>query len=81
MSSLKDDVLAPVRQKLLDENQQLLVKPPQDLETDFVKLGGRAEGIAFTGAGGTKLQFVAAVPAAVVAGIVGYLGGLKAGRS
>ena len=75
MTSQKDDILAPVRQKLLDENQHLLVKPPQDLETNFAKPGSRAERAALTGAAGTKLQFVAAVPAAIVAGIIRYLSG------
>jgi len=79
MNSLKDDILAPVRQKLLDENQHLLVKPPQDLEANFVKSGGSAEKAALTGAAGTKFQFVAAVPAAIVAGIVEYLGDPRAG--
>ncbi len=72
--NLKEDILDPVRQKLLDENQQLFVRPPQNLEANFVKSGGRAKG----GAAGTKLQFVAAVPAAVVVGIIGYLGGPRA---
>ena len=80
MISTKDDILAPVRQKLLDENQHLLVKPPQDLEANFVKPGGRAERAVVTGAAGTRLQFVAAVPAAIVAGIIEYLGGPKAGE-
>ena len=76
MTSLKDDILAPVRQKLLDENQHLLVKPPQDLEANFAKPAGRAGRAGVTDAR-TKLQFVAAVPAAIVAGIVEYLSGLK----
>ena len=80
MISPKDDILAPVRQKLLDENQHLLVKPPQDLEANFVKLGGRTERAALTGAAGTKLQFATAVPAAIVAGIIEYLSGSRAGR-
>ena len=79
MISPKDDILASVRQKLLDENQQLLVKPPQDLQANSVKSGGRAERAALTGAAGTKLQFVAAVPAAIIAGIIEYLCGPKAG--
>lgn len=78
MNSQKNDILAPVRQKLLDENQQLLVKPPQDLEANFVKLGGQAEKARLAGAG-AKLLFVAAVPTAVVAGILEYLGGTRVG--
>ncbi len=78
MISSKDDILALVRQKLLDENQHLLVNPPPDLETTFVKSGSRAETAALTGVAGTKLQFVVAVPAAIVAGIIGYLGGPRA---
>ena len=80
MISLKDDILAPVRQKLLDENQHLLVNPPQDLETNFVKPNSRAEKAVLTGAAGTKLQFVAAVPAAIAAGIREYLGVSRAGE-
>jgi hypothetical protein len=79
MTSLKDDILAPVRQKLVDENQQLLVKLPSDLEAKFVKSGGRTGSAVLTGAAGTKLQFVAAVPAAIAAGILEYLGGPRAG--
>lgn len=79
MISIKDDVLASVRQALLDENQHRLVNLPQDLETNFVKPGGRAEKAVLTGAAGTKLQFVAAVPAAVVAGILEYMGCPRAG--
>lgn len=78
MISTKDDILGPVRQKLLDENQQLLVKCPQELETNFVKAGGQAKRAVVTGLAGTKLQFVAAVPAAIVAGILEYLGGFRA---
>ncbi len=80
MISMKDDILAPVRQKMLDENQHLLVNPPQDLEANSVRLGGRVERAALTGTAGTKLQFVAAVPAAIVAGIREYLGGPRAGE-
>lgn len=80
-SFMKDDILAPVRQKLLDENQHLLVKPPQDLETNPVKPGGRIQRAALTGAAGTKLQFVPAVPAAIAAGIIQYLGGPKASEN
>ena len=79
MTFLKDDILAPVRQKLLEENQQLLVNLPQDLEAKFVKPGGRAESAGLTGAAAAILQFVAAVPAAIVAGILEYLGGPRVG--
>lgn len=77
MSSLKDDILAPVRQKLLDEGQHLLVRPPQDVGANFVKQGGRAEASASVSTAARKLEFVAAVPAAIVAGIIGYFGGPK----
>lgn len=77
MSSLKDDILAPVRQKLLDEGQHLLVRPPQDVEANFVKQSGRAEAGASVGTAATKLEFVAAVPAAIIAGIIRYFGGPK----
>ena len=80
MTSMKDDILAPVRQKLLDENQHLLVKPPQDLETNSVKPSGQAKKAVLTGAAETKLQFVAAVPATMVAGIIEYLGCPRAGE-
>ncbi len=79
MTFLRDDILAPVRQKLLEENQQLLVSLPQDLEANFAKSGSPAARAALTGAAGTKLQFVAAVPAAIAAGIVEYLSGPRAG--
>ena len=75
MTFLKDDILASVRQKLLEDNQQMLVNLPQDLEANFVKSSGRA---APSGAAAAKLQFVAAVPAAIVAGILEYLGGPRA---
>ena len=80
MISLKDDILAPVRQKLLDENQRLLVQLPQELEANFVKSGGKPESAALTGDAATKLQFAPAVPAFVVAGILEYLGGPKGQR-
>ena len=80
MISLKDDILAPVRQKLLEENQHLLVKLPPDLEANSFKSGNQVARAALAGAAGTKLQFIAAVPAAIVAGIVEYLGGPRAGR-
>ena len=78
MTSLKDDILAPVRQKLLAENQQMLVNLPQDLEAKFVRSSSQAARAALTGAAGAKLQFVAAVPAAIAAGILEYLGGPRA---
>ena len=79
MTSLKDDILAPVRQKLLDENQHLLVNLPQNLEAGSVKSGGWAGKTALPSSVGTKIQFVAAVPAAIVAGIIEYLAGPRAG--
>lgn len=72
-----DDFLALVRQKLIDEGQHLLVRPPQDVEANFVKQGGRAEMAASVGTAAKKLGFVAAVPVAMIVGIVGYLGGPK----
>ena len=75
MSFPKDDILAPVRQKLLEENPHLLVNLPQDLDAKFVKSSGRAESTA-----GAKLQFAPAVPAAIVAGIREYLSGPSADR-
>lgn len=81
MTFLKDNILASVRQKLLEENQQMLVNLPQDLEAKFVKSVGRAGSAALTGAAAAKLQFVAAVPAAIVAGILEYLSGPKASRN
>lgn len=77
MTLLKDDILALVRQKLLEESQHLLAQPPPDLEANFVKSSGGSEKAASLGAAGTKLLFDAAVPAAVVAGIRQYLGDLK----
>lgn len=79
MISMKDDILAPVRQKLLDENQQMLAKSPQDLEANFVKLGRRVEKADLTDSAGAKLRFVAAVPVAIAAGIIEYLAGPRAG--
>jgi len=75
MSSLKDDILEPVRRKLLDEGQQLLVKTPQDVGANFVKQGVGAGAGASADTAATKLWLVAAVPAAIIAGIIGYLGG------
>lgn len=77
---MKDDILAPVRQKLLDENQHRLVRPPQNLEANSVKSDGRAETALLTSVAKTKLQFVTAVPTAIVAGIIAYLGGPKVGE-
>jgi len=89
-----DDILAPVRQKLLDEDQNKLAKVPQDLRADFGKQGGWAGLVSGASAGaalgayattaiaGTAipdLGLVAAVPLAVIVGIMGYFGGAKAG--
>lgn len=84
-----DDVLAPVRQKLLDESQQELLKVPQDLNTNFEKQGGWAGAFSGATAGaalgahvsiitmGTGL--VATVPLALIGGVIGYFSGGKAG--
>lgn len=89
MTSLKDDVLASVRQKLLDEDQAQLAKVPQDLKADFGKQGGWAGAVsgasagaalgAFAGTAMPEIGFVAAVPIAVVVGIIGYFSGAKVG--
>ena len=69
-----------MRQKLLDENQHLLVKPPQDLETNFARPGVRTGRAVLSGVDRTKLRYVASVPAAIVAGIIEYLSGPRAGE-
>lgn len=89
MTLHKDDLLAPVRQKLLDEGQHQLVKVPQDLEASFTKQGGWAGAVSGATAGAAlgayasvampELGLVAAVPLAVIIGIAGYFGGAKAG--
>ena len=85
----KDDILAPVRQKLLEEGQHQLAKAPEDLEANFEKQGGWAGAISGATAGATLGAhfgvatlgpgFVTAVPLAVIVGIIGYFGGAKAG--
>ena len=89
MTSKKNDIFVSVRQKLLDEGQSQFPKVPQDLKSDFEKQGGWAGAMSGATAGaalGTlaglsmpELGLVAAVPVAVVLGIVGYFGGAKAG--
>ena len=99
MTSKNDDILKPVREKLLVEGQHLLARVPQDLEGGFNKQGGlagaisgAATGAALGGFAGTagavlggfvgtaipEIGFVAAVPVAVIVGIMGYFGA-KAG--
>ena len=104
MTLKNDDILKPVREKLLAEGQNLLVKVPQDLEGGFKKQGslagaisGAATGAALGGFAGTagavlggfvgtaipEIGFVAAVPVAVIVGIMGYFGanaGSKTGK-
>lgn len=89
MSLKKSDILASVREKLLAEGQNQLPKVPQDLKSDFKKPGGWAGAMSGAAAGAAlgslagfampELGLVAAVPVAVVLGIVGYFGGAKAG--
>lgn len=89
MTLEKNDILAPVREKLLNEGQNQLPKVPQDLKSDFRKPGGWAgamsgavAGVALGSLAGItmpELGLVAAVPVAVVLGIIGYFGGAKAG--
>jgi len=89
MTLEKNDILASVREKLLTEGQNQLPKVPQDLKSDFKKPGGWAGAMSGAAAGAAlgslagfampELGLVAAVPVAVVLGIVGYFGGAKAG--
>jgi len=89
MNLHKDDILAPVRQKLLDEGQDQLAKVPQDLKGDFEKQGGWAGAVSGASAGAAlgayaglsmpELGLVTAVPITIVLGIIGYFGGAKAG--
>ncbi|MGI4791053.1 MAG: hypothetical protein ACRYFS_19680 [Janthinobacterium lividum] len=84
-----DDILAPVRQKLLGESQQELLRVPKDLNTNFEKQGGWAGAFSGATAGavmgahvsiitlGTGL--VATVPLALIGGVIGYFGGAKVG--
>lgn len=84
-----DDVLAPVRQKLLDESQQELLKVPKELNTNFERQGGwtgalsGAAGGAALGAHVSIMTFgtgiVATVPLALIGGVIGYFSGAKAG--
>ena len=83
------DVLAPVRQKLLDESRQELLRVPKDLSTNFERQGGWAGAFSGATAGaalgahvsiftlGTGLA--ATVPLALIGGVIGYFGGAKAG--
>lgn len=84
-----DDVLAPVRQKMLGESQQELLRVPTDLDTNFERQGGWAGALSGATAGaalgahvsiltmGTGL--VATVPLALIGGVIGYFGGARAG--
>ena len=76
----KNDILTSVRGKLLAEGMSHFAEVPQDLGTDFKKQGGLV-GAAFgtsAGAYATEYGLDAAVPTAVVIGIMGYFGA-KAG--
>ena len=89
MTLEKNDILASVREKLLNEGQNQLPKVPQDLKSDFKKPGGWAGAMSGATAGAAlgalagismpELGLVAAVPLAVILGIIGYFGGVKAG--
>ena len=68
MTSRSYDILAPVRQKLLEEGQPKLLRAPQELQGNFKKHGGTAQ---------PRAGFVAAVPLAVIGGIIGYFGAPK----
>ena len=65
MTSRNHDILASVRQKLLEEGQPRLVRAPQDLQGNFPKHGGTAQ---------QGMGFSTAVPLAVIGGIIGYFG-------
>ncbi len=73
MTSPKDDLFAPVRQKLLDENRTLLVALPQELEAGFAKPGRRAARVA------AGWKFASAVPPALAVGMTEYIAGVKGG--
>ena len=84
-----DDILAPVRQKLLDEHRADLVNIPAELNETFEKHGGWAGAISGATFGATQgahigiatggIGFAATVPLAIIGGVVGYFGGAKAG--
>jgi len=80
MTSQKNDILVSVREKLLVEGINHFAEVPQDLNADFKKQGGWM-GTAFGASAGTSALehgLGAAVPVAVVVGIMGYFGA-KAG--
>ena len=68
MTSRNQDILAPIRQKLIEESQAKLLKAPQDLQGNFQKHGSTAQ---------QGTVFSASVPLAVISGIIGYFGTLK----
>ena len=84
-----DDVLAPVRQKMLEESQHELLRVPTNLDTNFEKQGGWAGAFSGATAGaalGTHVSIltmgtgiIATVPLALIGGVIGYFGGAKAG--
>ena len=84
-----DDILAPVRQKLLDEDGAELINIPTELNATFEKHGGWAGAISGATVGATHgvhigiatggTAFAATVPLAVIGGVIGYFGGAKAG--
>ena len=87
MTSQKNDIFVSVREKLLEEGRNQLAEVPQDLKANFKKQGGWAGAmigaIAGAGLGAVigppipEIGLAAAVPAAVVFGIIGYFGGGK----
>ena len=84
-----DDILAPVRQKLLDEHRAELGKIPTELNATFEKHGGWGGAISGATIGATHgvhigiatggTAFAATVPLAIIGGVIGYFGGAKAG--
>lgn len=72
----KNDILVTVREKLLAEGMNYFAGVPQDLNADFKKQSGWM-GVT-SGTLAMEHGFDAAVPAAVVVGIIGYFGA-KAG--
>lgn len=84
-----DDILAPVRQKLLDEDRSQLISIPTELNATFEKHGGWAGAVSGATVGATHgvhigiatggTAFAATIPLAIIGGVIGYFGGAKAG--
>lgn len=87
MTSQKNDIFVSVREKLLEEGRNQLAEAPQDLKGNFKKQGGWAGAMIGAATGASlgavvgpsipELGLAAAVPVAVVFGIIGYFGGGK----